>query len=154
MHYLSANAFKERIDRLYLRRLVKGLKATLYVKGVKTVVGVDDRSHWGYVVYPQGGIGNPKNPRFDAKPDYKVYREIEYKSVLPEDQKALVEMVKAAAVKYGFELTIIDVTEKGFLHKLEDRLKGISTFPAFVTDRGLKIEGNITEERIKALFTN
>lgn len=128
------------------------MKATLYVKGVKTAVGVDDRSHEGYVIQTMGYGRMNVPPRVIR--DYKVYKETEYKSILPEDQKALVEMVKAAAIKYGFELTIIDMTEKGFLHKLEDRLKGISTFPAFVTDRGLKIEGNITEERIKALFTN
>jgi hypothetical protein len=136
---------------LYLRRFVKGLKATLYVKGVKTAIGVDDRSHQGYVVQAtESAVTAYVPPR--VIPDYKVYREPEYKSILPEDQKALVEMVEAAAVKYGFELTVIDVTEKSFLYKLEDRLKGISTFPALVTDCGLKIEEDITEERIKALF--
>jgi hypothetical protein len=130
---------------------VKGLKATLYVKGVKTAIGVDDRSHEGYVVQTMSGGKVPYVPPRVIS-DYKEYVEPEYKSILPEDQKALVEMVEAAAVKYGFELTVIDVTEKSFLHKLEDRLKGISTFPALITDCGLKIEGDITEERIKALF--
>jgi hypothetical protein len=135
---------------LYLRTLVKGLKAVLYVKGVKTPIGVDDRSRQGYVVQPMSGGKVYVPPRII--PDYRVYVEVEYKSILPEDQKAVVEMVEAAAVKYGFELTVIDVTEESFLDKLEDRLKGINTFPALVTDCGLKIEGDITEERIKALF--
>ena len=62
-------------------------------------------------------------------------------------------MVKAVAIKYGFELTVIDVTKEGFLYRLGTRLNGIGRFPTFETDSGLKIEGDITEERIKALFT-
>lgn len=130
------------------------MKAVLYVKGVKTANGVVDRSHWRWTFQLTSGGKAAVPPLF---PDYRVDSEAKYKSMLPEDQKALVEMVKAAAVKYGFELTVIDVTESArsprtFLHKLGDRLKGINTFPALVTDRGLKIEGDITEERIKALL--
>lgn len=130
------------------------MKAVLYVKGVKTVNGVVDRSDWRFTGQLTSG-GKAAVPPFF--PDYKVDNEAKYKSVLPEDQKELVEIVKAVAIKYGFELTVIDVTESPrsahtSLHKPEDRLKGINTFPALVTDRGLKIEGDITEERIKALL--
>jgi len=108
---------------------------------------VEDLSYQGFVI---GGAAQPG--QFRTYPDYKVIIETKYKSVLPEDQKAVVEMVKAAALKYGFELKVVDVTEEGFLQKLEGRSKGINTFPAFVTDSGLKIEGDISEERIKALL--
>jgi len=138
-----------------LGEVVKILKATLYVKGIKKAMGVDDRSHWGYVGYTGGGPGGPNRDGGAPStpyPDYKVYREVECKSVLSEDQKALVEMVKTAAGKYGFELDIVDVTEGRFLNKLSATLKGIGTFPTLVTDNGLKIEGDITEDRIRVLF--
>lgn len=131
---------------------MKGLKAILYVQSVKTEIGVDDRSHEGYVVQTMGGAGSYQAPPRIFR-DYKVYREKIYKNILPEGQEALVEMVKGVALQYGFELTVFDVT-KSSLHKLENRLKGINTYPALVTNRGLKIEGDITEERIKALFTS
>ncbi len=130
---------------------MKVLKATLYVKGVR-IKQVEDRSCQGYVVQTMGGTGLGGPAVFRVFPDYKVYKETTYKSVLSEDQKALVEMVKVAALKYGFELKVVDVTDEGFLEKLEGKLKGINTFPALVMDNGLKIEGDVTEERIKALL--
>lgn len=132
---------------------MKVLKAILYVQSVKTEIGVDDRSHEGYVVQTMGGAGGSYSPPPRIFRDYKVYREKIYKNILPEDQKALVEMVNGVALQYGFELTVIDVA-KSSLHKVENRLKGMSTYPALVTDSGLKIEGDITEERIKAFFTS
>ena len=128
------------------------MEVTLYVKGVKTCMGIDDRSHWGYIVTVFGPAPSPYGGDTKPIPDYKVYREPEYKSILPEDQRALVEMVKVASVKYGFKLTIIDVTKQSILHKLEDRLMGIRIIPTLETDTGVKIEGDITEERIKTLF--
>lgn len=126
---------------------MKGLKAILYVQSVKTWIGTDDRSHMGVVVQDMSAYAPIR-----VYPDYKVYRENIFKNILPEDQEALVEMVKGVALQCGFELTVVDVA-KSSLHKLENRLGGISTYPVLVTDRGLKIEGDITEERIKALFT-
>jgi hypothetical protein len=128
------------------------LKAILYVKSVKTVIGVDDRSHEGYVVQNMGGTryGGPP-PRLI--PDYKVDIETVYKNILPEDQKAVVEMVKAAAVKHGFALTVIDVTKEGSLHRLEERLKGIRTFPALVADTGQRFEGQMTGEKVESFLS-
>ncbi len=124
------------------------MKAILYVKGVKTKF-VEDHSYQGYVI---GGAAQPG--QFRVYPDYKVIIDTKCKSVLPEDQKALVQRVRALAVKHGFELKVIDVTKGDFLDRLEDKLKGISSFPTLITDKGHKIEGEITEERIKALFVN
>lgn len=135
--------------RLYFWGVVKVLRATLYVKGVRTKF-VKDLSYQGYVVQNMGAVGTYAPPP-RIWPDYKVIKKTTHKSVLPEDQKALIETVKAAAVKYSFELKVIDVTVSS-LHRLRARLRGISTFPARATDRGLKIEGDITEERIKALL--
>ncbi len=121
------------------------MKATLYVEGVRTkqVETVTMRGGpIGRVGYIHGEAG--------AYVD-RVHDEITYKSVLPEDQKAVVENVKTLAAKYGFELRVIDVTEKGLLRKFEDKLQGIDTFPCLVID-GLRIEGTITEERIKTLL--
>ena len=132
------------------RGVVKGLKATLYIKGFRTTA-VKDASYQGYVVQNMGAVGTYAPPP-RVWPDYKVIKKTTHKSVLPEDQKALIEMVKALAVKYGFELEVIDVTEKRLLRMFSTRLKRISAFPTLVTDRGLKIEGDITEERIRALF--
>lgn len=123
------------------------MRATLYVKGVRTKF-VEDRSYQGYVI---GGAAQPGSLG-RMYPDYKVIVETTYKSVLPEDQKAVVEMVKAAALKYSFELKVVDVTDESLLQKLDGRSKRINAFPAFVTDGGLKIEGEVTEEQIKALL--
>jgi len=130
---------------------VKILRVTLYVKGVK-VAKMDDRSRIGYASrlppsYPWWGGS------IDVTPDYKVYREVEYKSVLPDDQKKVVEMVQAMALKHGFEVNIIDVTKENLLHRLEEKIKKINTFPTLVTDTGEKIEGRITEEKIKSLLS-
>ena len=127
------------------------MRATLYVKGVRVTI-VKDKSYQGYVFQQKGG--GIADPILREYPDYKVYKETTYKSVLPEDQKALIDMVKAAAVKYGFELRVTDVGDHRFLDRLDARLKRISSFPTLVTDTGLRIDGDFTEERIKALFVN
>ena len=131
---------------------MKVLKATLYVKGVRTTT-VQDASYQGYFVQPMPqGRGAPVQPRI--WPDYKVIKETTRKSVLSEDQKALIDMVRAAAVKYGIVLKVIDVAENHFLDKLMTRLKRIVIFPTLLADNGLRIEGDITEERIKALLAH
>ncbi len=124
------------------------MKATLYVKGVRTKF-VNDASYQGYVM-----TSGPYGAQIRTYPDYKVNIETKYKSILPEDQKAVVEMVKAAAVKYGFKLNIVDVAEKRFLDKFTGRQNKITVFPTFVTDAGFRIEGDITEDGIEALFAN
>ena len=121
------------------------------MQGVKTVAGVDDRSQWGYV------IRIPPKPPEIAKPsdfaDYKYYREVEYKSVLPKDQKRFVEMVKALGEHHGFEVEVIDVTKEGFFQKLmRERIKQINTFPTLVTNEREKIEGYPSKEEIRKLL--
>ncbi len=96
----------------------------------------------------------PYGAQIRTYPDYKVNIETKYKSILPEDQKAVVEIVKAAAVTYGFKLNIVDVAEKRFLDKFTRRQNKITAFPTFVTDAGFRIEGDITEDGIEALFAN
>ncbi len=126
------------------------MKVTLYVKSVKKVAGIDDRSKWGYPVQ-----GYTLRRPVDLKPDYKVYREPEYAHVLSEDQKKVVETVQKAALKYGFELEIIDAAKVRFLDKSSRRLiRQIKTFPALVTERGEIIKGPFTEEKIKLLIAN
>jgi hypothetical protein len=151
--FSSANVFKQRINQIVFGGLVKVLRVTLYVKGVRTKQ-VKDRSQWGYVVQNMDGVPSGMHVPPRLWPDYKVYKETTDKSVLSEDQQALVEMVKALAVKYGFELKVIDVAENRFLDKLETRRKRISSFPTLLTDTGLKIEGDITEKRIKSLLAH
>jgi hypothetical protein len=130
---------------------VKVLKVTLYVKGERTTE-VEDISYQGYIaqIPATGGAGSkaPTSPR--VFPDYKDVKITKHKSVLPEDQKALVEMVKTLAVKYGFELKVIDLGKNRLLDRLDTRLKGIRSFPTLL----LRIEGDITEEQIKALLTS
>ena len=127
------------------------MKVTLYVQGAKSVAGIDDRSRWGY---SQGSgltadYGSPQA----FTPDYKVYREVEYKSVLPEDQRGFVEMTQTLAEKYGFELEIIDVTKKNLLRKLvQKQLKHINTFPTLISEKGDKIEGYTSEKEIRKLL--
>lgn len=146
----AVNAFKQRVIHIILGG-VKVLRATLYVRGVRTKA-VKEVVYQAYVVQNMGSVpGGPTLPP-RVYPEDRVYKETTYKSVLPEDQKVLVAKVKALAAKYGFELKVIDVGENHFLDKLDTRLKGIRSFPTLLTDAGLRIEGDITEERIKALL--
>lgn len=129
----------------------------MYVRGKRTLMyDKAERENPGGLVRPYPaqtyGTATGAPTGIENVEELEPYYDVTYKSVLPEDQKALVERVKALAVKYGFELKVIDVTKKGLLQKLEDKLKGIDTFPTFITDSGLKIEGDITEERIKTLL--
>jgi len=128
------------------------LKTTLYVKSVKEVAKIDDRSQWGYIVH--GGATVPVAPLpTDFTSDYKVYREVQYKSVLPKDQKLFVEMVKALGEHHGFEVEVIDTAKEGFLRKLmRERIKQINTFPTLVTDKGEKIEGYASKGKIRKLL--
>ena len=127
------------------------LKVTLYVKGEKRVARVDDRSRWGY------SVRIPPKPWETTKPsdfaDYKYYREVEYESVLPKDQKQFVEMVKALGEHHGFQVEVIDAAKEGFFKKLmRERIKQIIMFPTLVTSKGEKIEGYASKEEIRKLL--
>ncbi len=128
------------------------MKAILFVRSVRTATGTRVTGYVRYAVQTMGSYGSFSVPA-KVIPDYLVSKEADYENILPEDQKAVVEMVKKAAVRHDFELTVIDVTDEGALDKLKDKLMGISTFPTLLTDSGVKIERDITEERIEALFT-
>jgi len=130
------------------------LKVKLYVKSEKKVAGVDDRSHWGYVIETRMQ-GYTWAPPVGMKPDYKVYRETKYAHVLSEAQKKVIETVQKAALKYGFELEIVDAAKVRFLDRSSRRIIGqIKTFPALVTERGEIIKEPITEKKIKPLIAD
>jgi len=117
---------------------VKGHRVTLYVKSVRTVVGTEEWGRWGFV----GGAGARSGTRL--LPDYKVYSEAKYESVLPDNQKKVVEMVEEIARKHGFEVEVVDVAKKKGLK--------IKTFPTLITDTGEKIEGDISKDQIESFL--
>jgi nitrogen regulatory protein PII-like uncharacterized protein len=134
---------------LELDSRMKKHKVTLYVRSAKTVIGTEDRSKWGYV----GGAGVRGGYRII--PDYKVYSEAEYKHVLSEDQKNIVEIVQEIARKYGLEIRVIDVALENPLDRLlQEEVKKIRVFPTLITDTGERLEGQISKEQIETLLAN
>ena len=120
---------------------------------MKTLSGEVDKSYSGYVVQPMGDSGYGGRNVFREYPDYKVYREDEYKSVLPKDQEAILDMLGEMSRIHKFDLTVIDVTKENFLRRLwHQRIKRISAFPTLVSDRGERIQGRISQEQVKALI--
>lgn len=66
---------------------MKGLKAILYVQSVKTEIGVDDRSHEGYVVQTMGGAGGSYSPPPRMFRDYKCTEKRYTKTSFPKIRK-------------------------------------------------------------------
>jgi hypothetical protein len=123
-------------------------KIMLYVKGVKTVIGTEEWGRWGLRLSPGVRLG------YRQVPDYKTYQETKYESVLPDDQKRVVEMVKEIAQKYGLDVEIIDVTLENALRRvLQEEIKKIKTFPTLIADSGQKLEGNFSEEQIELFLS-
>jgi hypothetical protein len=121
-------------------------KVTLYVKSVKELVGTEKDGTWRFRV----GAGIRGGYRLIR--DYDVLTIGTYESVLPNDQKIIVEMVEAIADRHGFEVKIVDVTMESMLHRISEKLLRINAFPALITDSGEKIEGNISEEQVESLL--
>jgi len=126
---------------------VKKCKVTLYVRGVKTAIGTKEVGKWGFV------LGAGVRGGYRLLPDFKVYSEAEFESVLPDDQKRVVDMVEAIAHKHGFEVEIIDVTKEGILHRIGRRGLKVKIFPTLITGSGEKIEGKISKGQIEFLLT-
>jgi len=126
---------------------VKKRKVRLYVRSVKTVIGTKEVGKWGFV------LGAGVRGGYRLLPDFKVYSEAEFESVLPDDQKRVADMVEAVANKHGFEVEIIDVTKEKILYRMSRRGPKIKIFPTLITDTGEKIEGKISEEQIESLLT-
>jgi hypothetical protein len=77
-----------------------------------------------------------------------------YDFVLPEDQQRMVEDVKEAASKYGFDLEVVDLTKENAFHRwIQEHSQKIKTLPALVTGSGEIIEGVKTKEQIEALLS-
>ncbi|MEM3616820.1 MAG: hypothetical protein QXJ31_02775 [Candidatus Bathyarchaeia archaeon] len=115
-------------------------KIILYVQSAKKVAGTETWGRWGYT----GGPGIRGGYRIVR--DYKQYSETKYEWILPEDQKSVVEIVKAIAHQHGFDVEVVDVA------KSKKKLK-IKVFPTLVMDSGEKIEGVISKEQIIQLLT-
>lgn len=125
----------------------------MYVKGKRKLVGRDSRSGWAFTGQNLGMGANDNASGTVPRFDYKMYKEAEYKSVLPEDQQALLDMLAEMSRIYKFDLKVIDVTQEGCLRKFwQQRVKGIRTFPTLMSDSGERIQGQITPEQVKAII--
>jgi len=126
---------------------MKKHSVTVYVKSVKTPVGTEKSGRWGFAV-AQGIRGGG----YRIQRDYKAYSEAKYESILPEDQKKVIEIVSETAPKYGFEVEIIDVAKESVLRKISRVGLKIKTFPTLMIDNGEKFEGNITKKQVESLL--
>lgn len=133
---------------------MSGFKVRLFVKSVKTLTGTEEFEHVTF------------RNRVGARPDrielegsrttgtfrikaYETETEPVYEFVLPEDQEKVVEMVKEAASKKGYEVEVIDVTRENILHRaIQEELDKIHAFPTIMTGSGQKIEGIMTKKQI------
>jgi hypothetical protein len=129
---------------------------TLYVRSKRTAVknvrtGKDSQT--GYGVTPGAGSG-----RSGMRPDVLGYYVpsimTKYDFVLPEDQQRMIENVKEAASRFGFDLEIVDLARRNAFSRWRlEHSKRIKTLPALMTDSGEIVEGVKTKEEIEALLT-
>jgi hypothetical protein len=123
------------------------LKVRLYVKGVKTVSRAKKFGTVTFATQHVGqGIASPVT--FDSETEAK------YESILPEEQKKIVEIVEETTSKHGLELEVIDVTRENVFHRtIREELERIRSFPTLVLSSGERIEGRITKEQIESMLS-
>lgn len=76
-----------------------------------------------------------------------------YDYVLPDDQKALVEVVKRVSERSGLELRIIDVTKETAILRLWRKLKGMKEFPVVETSRGGRLEAPFSQSELERFIS-
>lgn len=127
---------------------MKKRKVTLYLKSARILVGMEKWGRWTV----KGAPGMRGGTRFI--PDYQVYSEPKYESVLSNDQKSVVKMARELAYRYGFDLEIVDVMEENPLQRvIQEKIKSVKVFPTLITDSGDRIEGNISREQVRLLLS-
>lgn len=86
-----------------------------------------------------------------------VYRDIMFKAklkkiysyVLPDDQKAQVEVVKRLSEQCGLELKVIDVAKENVILRLWKKLQGMKNFPVVETNRGDRLQAPFSQSELE-----
>lgn len=76
-----------------------------------------------------------------------------YSYVLPDDQKALVEVVKRLSERCGFELQVIDVAKETIIQRLWRELKWIKNFPVVETNRGGRLQAPFSQSELERFIS-
>jgi glutaredoxin len=135
---------------------VSYLKISVYVESVRRAVRTDQVAREFYRVdpltTPQSGAERMAGGHHVIQ-EHRVETVTRFKVSLPDEQMRFVEMVESFASEHGFELEVVDIGRKNRLERwIQEKIKGIETYPMLVTDRGHRIEGNITREQLESLL--
>jgi hypothetical protein len=67
--------------------------------------------------------------------DYKTYSEPKYETILPDDQRKIVEIVKKVGLEHRIKVEIVDMGKGNVFNKIitEKKMK-INTFPTLITE--------------------
>jgi len=118
-------------------------EVTVYVKSTKVQVGetlVEE-------------LYSIKRPSVYRDIWFKVKLKKTYSCVLPDDQKALVEVVKRLSERGGLELKVIDVSKENVILKLWRKLQGMKNFPVVKTNRGDRLQAPFSQSEIERFIS-
>jgi len=134
---------------------VSYLKISVYVESVRRPVGTEQFAREFYRVDPltTPQSGGSTHGGQNVIQEHRVETVTRFRVALPEEQMRFVEMVESFASEHGFYFEVIDMGRKNRLERMiQEKIKGINTYPMLVTDRGHRIEGNITREQPEFLL--
>jgi glutaredoxin len=134
---------------------VSHLRISVYVESVRRVVGTDQVAREFYRVDPltTPQSGGSKYGGQNIIQEHRVETVTRFEVALPEEQMRFVEMVESFASEHGFDLEVVDMGKKNKLERIiQEKTKGIETYPMLVTDRGHRIKGDITREQLESLL--
>jgi len=128
--------------------------ATLYVKSGNVVTGETSVME-PYLIkkgVPRGDFYRMRDMFWGVAFGTRIEEVRDY--VLPDDQKAIVEIVKKVCEKYGFEIKVVDLARENVLHRaVQEEVSKIKIFPTLITDFGGRLEGNFSEEQVESLLS-
>ncbi len=108
----------------------------LYVKSIKTVTGTVEVEH------------------ARMREVHAVETEPKHEYILPEDQQQAIETVKSISREYSVEVEVVDAARENIIHRLiEEKQEKIKEFPTLISDSGERIEGEMTEEKVRYLIS-
>lgn len=116
---------------------------TVYVRSMKVLVSETLIEEPYPVKKGYGPYEVSKRTTFQTKLKKK------YGYVLPDNQKALLEVVKELSERYGFELKVVDVAKENIIHKLWRKLKGIKNFPVIEINKGDRLQAPFSPSELE-----
>jgi hypothetical protein len=134
-------------------------KITLYVRSVKSVVGVVETEH---EIFGHSALDHPGSVKVEGKAadgtfrvrQFAVETEPKHDFVLPEDQQKAAETVRGIGRKHGLKVEVVDVTKENVLRRIMQKKRArLRVFPTLITGSGERIEGDLTQKEVGSLLS-